>query len=82
MTLKFDKNENGEITVSITEGTSVLEFSYIAMVKQLLNKNVPSVEFTDKILEDEKAQITALFQKIARIAKPEEDNSTEATEQF
>lgn len=82
MTLKFDKNENGEITVSVTEGTSVLEFSYIAMVKQLLNKNVPSVEFTDMILEDEKAQITTLFQKIAIIAKPEEDNSTEATEQF
>lgn len=82
MTLKFDKNENGEITVSVTEGTFILEFSYIAMIKQLLNKNVPSVEFTDKILEDEKAQITALFQKIAKIAKPEEDNSTEATEQF
>lgn len=82
MTLKFDKNENGEIIVSVTEGTSILEFSYIAMIKQLLNKKVPSVEFTDKILEDEKTQITTLFEKIAKIAKPEEDNSTEATEQF
>ena len=71
MTLKFDKNENGEIIVSVTEGTTIQEFSYIAMIKHLLNKNVPLVEFTDKILEEEKNQITLLFEKIAKIAKPD-----------
>lgn len=82
MTLKFDKNMNGEIIVSVTEGTSNLEFSYIDLVKQLLIKNIPSLLFTDKILEDEKAQITTLFDKISKIAKPEDDSSTEITEQF
>lgn len=82
MTLKFDKNENGEVTVVVSEGTDVLVFSYIEMIKQLLNKQVPTITFTDKLLDEEKAQINELFDKIKKIAIPEKQNNTEVTEQF
>lgn len=82
MTLKFDKNENGEVTVAVSEGTDVLVFSYIEMIKQLLNKQVPTITFTEKILDEEKAQINELFDKIKKIAIPEEQNNSGTTEQF
>lgn len=82
MTVKFDKNENGEIIVSVTEGTDTLQFSYIEMIKQLLNKKSVSISFSDQILAEEKSQIEELFDKINRLAIPTENNTTEQTEQF
>lgn len=40
MTLNFDKNDNGEIIVSVAEGTQTFDFSYIDLIKNLLNKRL------------------------------------------
>lgn len=82
MKLTFDKSANGEISVTVTEGTQTVAFSYISLIKSILNKQDVTCEFTDNIEENEKKQILELVVDINNIAKPEDVNTTEAVEQF
>ena len=38
MRLLFKKKENGDIEVQIEKGTALMEFNYIEMLRQLLEK--------------------------------------------
>ena len=64
MKLTFTKTENGDINVLIQKGTITEPFSYLEMLKQLLENNeVEEPDFTG--FEDvEKAKIKELLNKI------------------
>ena len=64
MKLIFKKEEDKDINLTLTNGTIVEDFSYTAMVKQLLT-NVP-LEESDfiNISSEEQLRINAMLQKI------------------
>ena len=39
MKLFFKKDETGNITVQIQKGTAVIDYDYVEMLKQLIEKN-------------------------------------------
>ena len=73
MKLIFTKTENGDIDVLIQKGTTTEKFSYLEMLKQLLNNNeIDEPDFTG--FEDvEKEKIKDLLNKI----KSKIDEATE-----
>ena len=71
MKLIFTKTENGDINVLIQNGTTTDKFSYLEMLKQLLDKNeIEEPDFTG-FEEIEKEKIKELLEKI----KMEIDNA-------
>lgn len=82
MKLKFNKDGSSEITVVINEGTETFDFSYIRLIKGLLNEQEVTCDFSATIEPDEQKQILELIAEIVKIAKPDEGNSTEVVEQF
>lgn len=64
MKLFFDKKENGDICVTIQKGTVTEQFSYLEMLKQLLeDNNIEEPNFTN-FEEEEKNKIRELLNKI------------------
>lgn len=64
MKLIFAKTENGDINVLIQKGTVTENFSYLEMLKQLLDKNeIDEPDFTG-FEEQEKDRIKELLNKI------------------
>ncbi len=54
MRLLFKKKENGDIEVQIEKGTALMEFNYIEMLRQLLEKNeISECEFEGLEAEEE-----------------------------
>ena len=68
MNLKFSKNASKDIEVLMQDGAEQMAFSYIEMIKGLLNGKTLSTEFAEGISEDEKKQIDDLIDKIKQIA--------------
>ena len=64
MKLFFNKNEQGDIVVSIQNGTTVEPFNYLLILHQLMENNtIEEPDFHD--FEDEqKTKIKELLQKI------------------
>ena len=73
MKLIFSKDENNEINVQLQKGTIQENFSYIEMVRQLLERNV--FEDTDfgNLSTEEQEKIQSMLNKISKIF--EEDNN-------
>lgn len=64
MRLIFRKN-NSEMEVLIRTGTAEDEFSYVEMIKSLINNNkFEDTEFDDSISDKEKESINELLAKI------------------
>lgn len=64
MKLIFSKTENGDINVLIQKGTVAENFSYLEMLKQLLDNNeIDDPDFTG-FDETEKERIKELLNKI------------------
>lgn len=57
MRLIFKKNYNGYIEVQIEKGTTLMEFNYIEMLRQLLEKNEISEECVFEGLEAEEVSV-------------------------
>lgn len=57
MRLIFKKNYNGDIEVQIEKGTTLMEFNYIEMLRQLLEKNEISEECIFEGLEAEEVSV-------------------------
>lgn len=57
MRLLFKKNDNGDIEVQIEKGTTLMEFNYIEMLRQLLEKNEISEECVFEGLEAEEVSL-------------------------
>lgn len=64
MKLIFTKTENGDINVLIQKGTIVESFSYLEMLKQLLDSNVIDEPDFTGFEEIEKERIKELLNKI------------------
>ena len=75
MKLKFEKNENGDINVLIQKGTTMESFSYLEMLRQLLDNNVVDEPDFIGFEEIEKDRIKELLDKIkTTIEKAKEIN--------
>lgn len=73
MKLVFNKEENNEITVKIQNGTILEEFSYIKMVKQLIEDNsLDDIDYGN-LDEDEKSNMENMLKEIAEIFDEEKD---------
>lgn len=57
MRLLFKKNDKGDIEVQIEKGTTLMEFNYIEMLRQLLEKNEISDECVFEGLEAEEVSV-------------------------
>ncbi len=64
MKLIFTKTENGDINVLIQKGTITEPFSYLEMLKQLLDNNVIDEPDFNSFEEIEKERIKELLDKI------------------
>ena len=63
MKLKFTKNDSGEITVQMQEGTILADFDYVSMIKKLMEHNVIELDY-DGLEQTEKDKIEELTRKI------------------
>lgn len=68
MKLIFKKNEAGDVAVTMFKGTAETQFSYIEMVKGLLEKEPLESEFDETITADEQSQIKDVLAEIEAIS--------------
>lgn len=68
MKLHFDKNDKGDILVQIEKGTTLIDFDYVEMIKQLMVNNKIEVSWGNlEKLEQDKLQ--ELLDKISQAVK-------------
>ncbi|SMC50163.1 hypothetical protein [Moheibacter sediminis] len=80
MKLLFTKETNGDIKSQIQQGTITTDFSYIEMVKQLLeNPNIEDSDFNN-LDEEETSKIVEMLEQIKEIFIEEEDSGDESGE--
>lgn len=78
MKLIFTRTENGDINVLIQKGTTTESFSYLEMLKQLLDNNVIDEPEFNGFEEIEKEKIKELLNKIkSKIDEAEDANIDE-----
>ena len=64
----FDKNDKGDILVQIEKGTTLIDFDYVEMIKQLMVNNKIEVSWGNlEKLEQDKLQ--ELLDKISQAVK-------------
>ena len=73
MKLIFSKEESDELNIEIVKGTTTEQFTYIGMVKELINENEiePSI-FKGDISEEEQTKIQDMLVKISNSISEEE----------
>ncbi|MCY4560974.1 MAG: hypothetical protein OXC03_01390 [Flavobacteriaceae bacterium] len=65
MKLYFSKDDQDEIVVKMSTSTVQEDFSYVEMIKNLLeNKEFDDTEFTDDFTDDEKTRIETMLNSI------------------
>ena len=65
MKLFFSKNDRDEIIVKMSTSTVQQEFSYVEMIKNLLENNVfDDTDFTDEFSDEEIDRIESMLTKI------------------
>ena len=76
MKLIFSKDENNEISLQLQRGTTVENFSYVEMVRQLLERN--TFEDTDfgNLSTEEQGKIQTMLDKISK-ALEEDSNAVD-----
>lgn len=75
MKLYFSKDDQDEIVVKMSTSTIQEDFSYVEMIKNLLENNeFDDTEFTDDFTDDEKTRIETMLSSInASITTDNED---------
>ena len=74
MKLIFSKDDNNEISLQLQRGTTVEDFSYIEMVRQLLEKNVfENPDFVGSFSDEEQGKIQTMLDKISKILEDNND---------
>lgn len=63
MKLIFKKNDSGEITVQMQEGTILADFDYVSMINKLMEHNVIELDY-DGLEQPERDKIDELARKI------------------
>lgn len=77
MKLIFSKdNSTNEISLQLQRGTTVEDFSYVEMVRQLLERNV--IEDTDfgNLSPEEQGKIQTMLDKIGKVFEEESESNT------
>ena len=64
MVLNFSKTDNNDIEVNVLDAAVQKSFSYTQMIKAYLNNDDVTTQFSERITEDEKAQINSLIDAI------------------
>lgn len=68
MKLHFDKNDKGDILVQIEKGTTLIDFDYVEMIKQLMTENIIETEWGN-LEAVEQAKLQDLLNKISDAVK-------------
>ena len=68
MKLVFNKNENGDVSVTMFKGTAEAQFSYIEMIKALLAGEALDRDDDESISKEEQAQINDVLKEIENTA--------------
>ena len=68
MKLVFNKNENGDVSVTMFKGTAEAQFSYIEMIKALLAGEALVRDYDESISKEEQAQINDVLKEIENTA--------------
>jgi hypothetical protein len=77
MKLIFTKDQDSEMSVQLTKGTIVENFSYVEMIKQLLENNKFEDNEYNNLTEDEKNRIYVMLQKINEVVDEHNKNDTQ-----
>ena len=78
MKLIFEKDENKEVSVKLGIGTITEQFSYVKMVKALLEGDtLDKTTFSESITEDERAKINSITNEINRIINEVKEDESE-----
>lgn len=78
MKLIFNKESNNEITVKIQKGTVAVDFTYIEMIKQLLEDNTIEDTSFNNLTGDEETCLNEMLTKVSEIFNEEEtDDQTD-----
>lgn len=72
MKLIFNKDKNNEVTVKIQQGTVAVDFTYIEMIKQLLENNEIEEPDFNNISDKEKGSLEGMLKKISKIFEEDE----------
>ena len=64
MVLNFSKKDNNDIEVNVLDAAVQKPFSYTQIIKAYLNNEDVTTQFSERITEDEKAQINSLIAAI------------------
>ena len=81
MKLTFTKNEATDVLITMYKGTSGATFSYIEMIKGLLDGEPLDSEFDGTVTDEEQKQIRGVLAEIEAIAKDEKCSEAVAPEQ-
>lgn len=76
MKLIFTKNESGEITVQMQDGTIVVDFDYVNMIKKLMEHNEIELGFVG-LEQQERDKIDELTGKITKAVKDAKEQPLE-----
>lgn len=77
MKLKFEKSENGVISVKIGDNDFVTK-DYIKMIKDIKNGEKIEAEFGDNISKEERDSVSSMFKDINSIKETSADENKEA----
>ena len=77
MKLIFLKDENNEISLQLQRGATVEDFTYVEMVRQLLERN--TFEDTDfgNLSDEEQGKIQTMLDKINKVFEEESNVSND-----
>jgi predicted small secreted protein len=79
MKLIISKDENDELLIKIAKGTIEEEFSYVKMLKELLNNNkFEETIYKEGVTEPEKERIESMLKQINELIEDESDNTESA----
>lgn len=71
MKLFFSKDDNNEISLQLQRGTTPEDFSYIEMVRQLLERNTFDDTDFGNLSVEEQAKIQLMLDKIKKVFEEE-----------
>jgi hypothetical protein len=80
MKLKFEKNENGEISVKVGDKSFSTQ-DYIQMIKDIKNEEAIDAEFDENFTEEEKGNVNSMLESINNIGEEDAENEEEEVEE-
>ena len=81
MKLIISKDENEELVIKMARGTIEEDFTYVKMLKELLNNNkFEDTIYKEGVTETEKERIENMLTQINELIENESDNKSETAD--